>query len=393
MLVQSTPIASNSNRDTDCFASTRSAIATQVILVRHGRSTYNEQGRYQGRCDESVLTQKGLEDAYRTGAFLSQIQKLASSHPIRKIYTSPLQRTRQTTHKIVSAWGHSRQRLTSVQVSQHLEEVDMSSWEGLTYQYVRENFPREYRCWQERPDEFETPTGTKPVVELYRRAETFWQEILPRHQGETVVVVAHGGTNRALMATALGMGIDRYHNLQQCNCGVSVLQFPGDTSQLARIRALNLTTHLGKNLPKLKNGKSGLRLLLLPAQTSHWQVRQISRLLSPQSPDVVLSTDLNRSTQLAESFLETHPSTVHLPVLRDDIVWNWAQVIKSRPQPGKSQKPTLVTGLAIAPQATISTYLQKLCGSSSISSEPGTIGVLHFPEGRSHPVVQGLIPI
>ncbi|HEY9710541.1 MAG TPA: histidine phosphatase family protein, partial [Oculatellaceae cyanobacterium] len=46
-------------------------LATRVILVRHGQSTYNLLGLYQGSSDESVLTQQGRQAARLTGAFLS----------------------------------------------------------------------------------------------------------------------------------------------------------------------------------------------------------------------------------------------------------------------------------------------------------------------------------
>ncbi|MEL7246110.1 MAG: histidine phosphatase family protein, partial [Cyanobacteria bacterium J06573_2] len=62
---------------------------TRVILVRHGRSTYNEQQRYQGCCDESVLTEKGKLQALKTGLALSQIRFDA-------VYVSPLKRTQET---------------------------------------------------------------------------------------------------------------------------------------------------------------------------------------------------------------------------------------------------------------------------------------------------------
>jgi probable phosphoglycerate mutase len=40
--------------------------STKIILVRHARTTYNEQGRYQGSSDDSVLTEKGHQDALST---------------------------------------------------------------------------------------------------------------------------------------------------------------------------------------------------------------------------------------------------------------------------------------------------------------------------------------
>lgn len=67
---------------------------TRVILVRHGQSTYNAQKRYQGSCDDSVLTEKGHSDAYRTGVALKTIK-------LDAVYTSPLRRTQETTAEIL----------------------------------------------------------------------------------------------------------------------------------------------------------------------------------------------------------------------------------------------------------------------------------------------------
>ncbi|MCG8364443.1 MAG: histidine phosphatase family protein, partial [Pseudanabaenales cyanobacterium] len=55
---------------------------TRVILVRHGRSTFNQQGRYQGSSDEAVLIEKGRLDAGRVGDALKGIH-------IDAVYASP----------------------------------------------------------------------------------------------------------------------------------------------------------------------------------------------------------------------------------------------------------------------------------------------------------------
>ncbi|MEO0771139.1 MAG: histidine phosphatase family protein, partial [Cyanobacteria bacterium J06649_4] len=54
--------------------------STRIILVRHGRSTFNDQGRYQGSSNQSVLTSHGITTAQLVGDSLTHI-------PIDIIYT------------------------------------------------------------------------------------------------------------------------------------------------------------------------------------------------------------------------------------------------------------------------------------------------------------------
>lgn len=70
--------------------------STRVILVRHGRSTYNEAGRYQGSSDDAVLTQKGKETAQLVGQMLNGMA-------IDAIYTSPLRRVQETIGEILKS--------------------------------------------------------------------------------------------------------------------------------------------------------------------------------------------------------------------------------------------------------------------------------------------------
>ncbi len=63
-------------------------MTTRVIIVRHGQSSYNSQRRIQGRCDESVLTEKGRADARTLATALKNLKFDA-------IYSSPLQRQKK----------------------------------------------------------------------------------------------------------------------------------------------------------------------------------------------------------------------------------------------------------------------------------------------------------
>jgi probable phosphoglycerate mutase len=243
-----------------------SALATKVIIVRHGQSSYNSQGRIQGRCNDSILTEKGQADARKLAAVLDRIKFDA-------IYSSPLQRA-QDTAKIVLSYLPSAPPLT---VAENLMEIDLPLWENLLKQDVKEKFPQDYQCWKERPHELRmlVPDGNGvrehfPVLALYRQAELFWQELLPKHPGATVLIVAHNGINRALIGTALGMSPARYHSIQQSNCGVTVLNFAGGWGEPLQLESLNLTSHVGDIIPKHRPGHNGPRFLLVRHGETDW---------------------------------------------------------------------------------------------------------------------------
>jgi probable phosphoglycerate mutase len=107
-----------------------------------------------------------------------------------------------------------------------------------------------------------------PVLSLYDRVRLFWNHLSTTYAGKSILLVTHGGTIRALVASALGLGAAHFHSFQQSNCGVSRLCFPHDSMQ-ARLDLLNDTGHLGDGLPKLKEGRCGMRLLLIPVSDAN----------------------------------------------------------------------------------------------------------------------------
>ena len=378
---------------------------TRIILVRHGRSTFNEQGRYQGSSDEAVLIEKGRQDARQVGSALKGI-------PIEAVYVSPLRRVQETVLEILDAVG-TFPGDASIQVSGELREIDLPAWQGLPFKYVREQLAADYRCWKQRPHEFQMQaiaqevTGssdggaaveisaqktTFPVLDLYQRAEQFWREILPRHAGQTLLLVSHGGTNHALISTALGLSPTHHHGLQQSNCGVSTLTFSACAPSLAQLESLNLTTPLGETLPKLKEGKQGLRLLLTPSNLLRDnQDKKLSEFLKGITIDFSLSEALDPSHKVIDQILQYHPSTLHLQMLRHDFPQAWRQTLQTTP--GISTQ--LLTGLVVADSSHIKKMLGQAIGLHAdqcwrLQVRPGTLSVVHYPSVNDRPVLQAL---
>lgn len=357
-------------------------LPTRVILVRHGRSTYNEQGRYQGASDESVLTEKGHQDARQTGLALRGTNLSA-------VYTSPLQRTQQTTEGIQSVCCP----LVPVIAHPDLKEVDLPAWSGLRYQHVRESLTTDYQRWIESPHEFEMvgPQGVRrPVQDLYDQAQRFWQQILPRHPGQTILVVSHGGTIRALIGTALGLPCSYYHALQQSNCGVSVLSFPGQ-SRPAHLETMNDTSHLGEVLPKLKAGRQGLRLLLVPTGKRDLQsVQDLHTILHSQQLDFCISQS-DASQVLCKAILAEHPRTVQLHTNRTDFHHLWLNTIQGRHTSTHSTE--IITGVLVAQPQILQQMLSCIIGTHRLLNLPlmdGRVSVIHCPTTQNTPILQSM---
>jgi phosphoserine phosphatase len=227
---------------------------TRVILVRHGQSTFNTQGRYQGSSDDSILTELGRETARQTGEFLSGLT-------IDALYVSSLRRALTTASEIAAQMKPSIDPV-NIRVMQQLREVDLPAWHGLYHQDVQERFPKDYHCWKQHPDRFimvdpQTNKQSYPVRDLYDRAKQFWQQTLPRHGGETIMLVSHAGTIRALISTACNLSPADYHSLRQSNCGISVLKFSQENITEPQLEVLNYTGHLTAQLqPASSRGNS-----------------------------------------------------------------------------------------------------------------------------------------
>jgi phosphoserine phosphatase len=379
--------------------------ATRAILIRHGRSTFNQQQRYQGSSDCSGLTEEGCKTARQVGEWLQNL-------PIDAIYVSPLRRAQQTLHEIQTYVD----RRIPVYVHSCLREIELPAWEGLPYQQVKTEFTDAYYTWKQQPHKFKMASVNKsgyasshafsnissnsavvassmkrdcfPVLDLYLRAEQFWQDVLPHRRGQTIVSISHGGTNHALISTALGLSPAHHHGLQQSNCGISILDFAAH-SRDAQLAALNLTTHLGETLPKLKEGKQGLRLLLVPSAVDSTHTTDLAEFLKPISIDFSLTNDPNHQT--VERLLTHHPSTVKLQVCREQFLQDWLQTLRWK----QISVSNLTTGLVVASPSSLQMLLAEATGLSSdqcwrFQLQPGSLSVLYYPNSDHRPILQAM---
>jgi glucosyl-3-phosphoglycerate phosphatase len=161
----------------------------RLLLLRHGQSTWNADGRWQGQADPpfSPLGEEQARDAagrLRAGDF-------------SRVVSSTLRRARQTAEILAEALG------LAVDVDPDLQEIDVGDWEGLTRAEINERAPGALADWSEGRSE-STPGG-EPRTHLTDRARAaLLRAAAEAGAGDRVLVVSHGALIRNL-DRALGL--------------------------------------------------------------------------------------------------------------------------------------------------------------------------------------------
>ncbi len=214
----------------------------RVLLVRHGETDWNRQGRFQGQID-IPLNSNGWSQARAAGTFLA-------STPIDRAYTSSMARPRQTAEAILAA--HPGVPLTTLQ---GLVEIGHGLWEGCLESEIAEGWPQLLADWKRAPEIVQMPEG-ESIQQVWDRAMDTWHRIVASlAPGETALVVAHDAVNKAILCALLGLGPGDIWAIKQGNGGVTVIDHPPQgPSHTPTITSLNITAHLGGVLDRTAAG-------------------------------------------------------------------------------------------------------------------------------------------
>ncbi|MDP2626168.1 MAG: histidine phosphatase family protein, partial [Candidatus Rokubacteria bacterium] len=162
---------------------------TLVLLVRHGL-TPTTGLTLPGRAPGLHLAEAGRRQAAAAGARIARLGGVAA------VYTSPLERARETGAAIARAC-----RLKA-RLEPGLNEVQIGRWTGLSLAKVHRK--PEWRSVLQHPSGFRFPDG-ESFPEMHARVVEALQRLCERHPGETVVAVSHGDPIKAAVAHALGV--------------------------------------------------------------------------------------------------------------------------------------------------------------------------------------------
>ena len=202
---------------------------TTLYLVRHGATDANEQRPYilQGASMDHSLSTTGQQQANYVGQFLS-------TFTIDAVYASPMKRANETAQAI--ATPHSLE----VQHREKLVEVDVGKWEGMNWDDIMSQYPTEYEQFMSDPSTHSYYEG-ETYGDVLVRAKPVIEELLTKHTGESIVVVAHNVVNRVIIANYLGLPLSQGKDIKQANACVNVIRRQGDETALV---TMNSNFHL-----------------------------------------------------------------------------------------------------------------------------------------------------
>lgn len=169
-----------------------------ILLVRHGQTEWNVQGKYQGQKD-SPLTILGRKEAQALGQRLRESQR-----EIHSIWSSDLARASDTAEEVVSALKTRSGVTLEIRKDARLRERSFGILEGLTREECRNNHPEEMLKFGSDAD-YAISGGGESRSTLVARTESALIEIAKQTEGKTCVVVTHGAVVSTFMRYILGI--------------------------------------------------------------------------------------------------------------------------------------------------------------------------------------------
>jgi len=183
---------------------------TEILVIRHGETEWNQQGRMQGQRD-SPLTPLGLQQARQVARRLREV-------PHAALYSSDLGRAHQTARHVADETKHE------IVSDRGLRERCFGIFEGLTNAEIQVRHPDLYVPFSKRDPHFAMPGG-ESAAQFHQRCLGTLRTIAERHERQTVVVVTHRLVLDALYRAATGMPIEVQRGFALLNCSVNTFHY------------------------------------------------------------------------------------------------------------------------------------------------------------------------
>ncbi len=172
-------------------------MTTTIYLVRH--ASHDRLGKTLcGRMPGVVLGESGLAEA-------AELSERFASEPLAAVYSSPLERARQTAEAIAAL-----QNLTP-EIDEDLNEIDFGEWNGRSFEALHGDDA--WRRWN-RARMHARPPGGETMLEAQVRAARFLSSAHAQHPEGAVVAVSHGDVIKAALAHVLGLPLEFHHRLE-----------------------------------------------------------------------------------------------------------------------------------------------------------------------------------
>lgn len=196
----------------------------QLILIRHGETLWNKEGRIQGLSDIE-LSETGILQARRLALSLKDAD-------IGAIHASPLKRAYRTAEIINDFHGKV------IDIHPGLMEMDQGDFEGLSFKELMAREKEFLKRWMADPASVRMPRG-ETLTELQERAWRAMGRIIAA--GQSALVVAHNFTIAAILCRVRNISLSEFRSTCVGTASKTVLQV---SEGQAHIETINDRSHL-----------------------------------------------------------------------------------------------------------------------------------------------------
>lgn len=196
----------------------------ELILIRHGETVWNKEGRVQGFSDTD-LSDVGLHHA-------RQLALSLKDHQIHSIFSSPLIRA-QKTARIINQYHNVPLCLES-----GLMEMDQGDFEGLSYQELMAREKDFLRKWISDPASVKMPNG-ESFIELQARAWKVIEGIIIK--SDNALIVSHNFTIASILCKIKNISLSEFRSVHVDTASKTIVRF---RDRSASIELFNDRTHL-----------------------------------------------------------------------------------------------------------------------------------------------------
>ena len=211
---------------------------SRIILVRHGETNWNKEGRFQGQID-IPLNEKGKDQASKASKYLEEIK-------FTKAFSSSMKRPYETAKIIL------KKNNIKIEKIQSLVEISHGLWEGKLEEEIKLSWPEMLKNWHEKPESVTMPNG-ESIKQVSERTISAWNQICNSQQeNDTTLLVAHDAVNKTLICHILGLSYSDIWMIKQGNGGITVIDIFKNKNNV--LSSLNITNHLGKIIDSTASG-------------------------------------------------------------------------------------------------------------------------------------------
>lgn len=200
----------------------------RLILLRHGEVHEDDRTFLYGQRDVR-LSEAGLEQSRLTGEALRSVK-------VDAVYTSDLRRAHTLGSEV------SRHHGIEPVTDPRLRERHFGHWQDIPMKELESRFPEEMASYRADRFTMRAPGGAENFEDVGNRVLEFVREAAERHAGEAVVLAAHSGPVRVVLAAALGLPVTSLFTFGLDYCSLSVVEH--FASGRVRVQLINSTYHL-----------------------------------------------------------------------------------------------------------------------------------------------------